>query len=113
MIFVYVLVTVLLFYGTIDLLLRAVYAVLFSADKLTQYHAVFVSRCGSDAQNILFRIKLQRFFLPKGSPPILVDCGLDEKDRLLFERLCEENAVTFCCREEFLKLTDDGLQSTN
>ncbi len=111
MVFVYVLLTVLLFYGAIDLLLRAVFAVLFSSEKLAQCHAVFVSGNRTDVENVMFRLQTQRMFLPRERlTSMVVDCGLDEESRVLFERLCEENAVEFCTKEEFVKLAENGLQ---
>ncbi len=111
MIFVYVLLTVLLFYGAIDLLLRAVFAVWFSADKPTQCHAVFVSGERTDIETVILRIQMQRFFLPKGAVEwLVVDCGLDEEDRALFARFCGENGIRFCSEEEFVKLAENGLQ---
>ncbi len=108
----YVLLTVFLFYGVIDLLMRGVFAVLSVGDNLTQYHAVFVGGDRVDVETVFIRIQMQRFFSPcKSAVTMVVDCGLTEDARILFSRLCREANMIFCSREEFIKLTENGLHS--
>lgn len=107
-----VLVTALLCYGTIDLLLRAVYAVLFFGEK-TKRCLVFFLTEPKDLESVVLRIQFERFFLPKEPFWVVVDDGVGEEERPFCAQFCEQKGVFFCSREEFIKLAENGLHSAD
>lgn len=109
MFFVYVLAAALLCYGTIDLLLRVVYTVLFFGEKRERCHVFFLME-QKEIESIVLRIQFQRFFLPKESRWIVVDCRSGAKKEPLAISFCGEKDISCCSWEEFIKLTENSLQ---
>lgn len=91
-------------YGIGDLIGRLAFRLLFPRHG-RQYLVVPVN--GQPVEYAARRLSAIRRFLPVGNTePLLLDDGLDEEERALARRVCEELGLAFYSREALL----DGLQ---
>ena len=96
-------------YGAADLIERLAYRLVF-ANMAPLYCVAMLGKKG-DAEFFIRKAAAERKRMPPDRQWVIVDCGLEEEERALAKRLCEELRLNFCERSSFFEfLSIDHLE---